>query len=142
MNTGLWTWPPDPKGQKRVIRTVSDSPHLTAALQAIVKSKDGMSNSELDELLADSSNWITIWLVKQLLALGFIEYRVDFFGGPARYAPTDLGGNALSAITGQPAPQAPPAVVAQPPARPTSAGTQPQPGAPSAAGSQAQPGKA
>jgi hypothetical protein len=142
MNTGLWTWPADPKGQRRVLRTVSDSPHLTAALQAIAKSKDGMSNSELDELLADSSNWITLWLVRQLLALGFIEYKVDFFGGPARYAATDLGRSALSAITGQPAPQTQPAAVAQPQPRPTVAAMQPQPGTPSAAGSPAQPGKA
>jgi hypothetical protein len=142
MNKGLWTWPPDPKGQRRVLRTVSDSPHLTAALQAIAKSKDGMSNSELDELLSDSSNWITLWLVRQLLSLGFIDYRVDFFGGPAKYAATDLGRTALSAITGQPVPQAQPTAVTQPQARPAAAGTPPQPATPSAAGSPAQPAKA
>ena len=142
MNTGLWTWPPDPKGQRRVLRTASDSPHLVAALQAVAKSKDGMSNSELDEMLADSSNWITLWLVRQLLALGFIEYRVDFFGGPARYGVTDLGRNALSAITGQPAPQAQPAPTTQPQARPAVPGAQPQPGPGGAADKAAQPVKA
>jgi hypothetical protein len=78
------------------------------ALQGIVKSKEGMSNPELDELLADNSNWITLWAVRQLSALGFIEYKVDLFGGPARYTVTELGKNALSTITGQTAPSRPP----------------------------------
>ena len=143
MNTGLWTWPADPKSQRRVLRTVSESPHLAAALQAIAKSKDGISNSELDEMLADASNWITVWLVKQLLALGFIEYKVDLFGGPARYCATDLGRNALSAITRQPAPQAQPAPIPQPQARPAVPAPLPQqPGPGGAAVKPAQPAKA
>ena len=101
------------------------------ALQGIVKSKDGMSNPELDELLADNSNWMTLWAVRQLLALAFIEYRVDFFGGPGRYAATDLGRSALSAITGQPAPQTQPAPPPPPPqAKPTIPTVQPQSAAP------------
>lgn len=109
-----------------MLRTISGSPHLMAALQGIAKSKEGMSNPELDELLADHSNWMTLWVARQLLALGFIEYTVDFFGGPARYTVTDLGRSALSAITGQPAPQAQPAPTPQPQARPTVPGVQPQ----------------
>jgi len=127
MNRGLWTWPSDPQGQKRMLRSVSDSPHIMAALQGVVKSKEGMSNSELDELLADNSNWMTLWVVRQLLALGFIEYRVDFFGGPAKYAATDLGRNVLLAITGQPAPQAQPSSLPPLQAKPTVPGAQPQP---------------
>jgi hypothetical protein len=109
-----------------MLRSVSDSPHLMAALQGVVKSKEGMSNSELDELLADNSNWMTLWVVRQLLALGFIEYGVDLFGGPAKYAASDLGRNVLSAITGQPAPQTQPAPP-PPQARPAVASAQPQP---------------
>jgi len=98
---------------------VADSPHLMAALGGIAKSKEGMSNSELDELLADNSNWMTLWPVRQLPALGFVEYKVDFFGGPAKYTATDLGNNALAAMTGKPAPQVQPAAPAtQPQAKP------------------------
>lgn len=105
MNKGLWVWPPDPRGQGRTLRKVADSRHLMAALQGIAKSKEGLSNSELDELLADNSNWMTLWSVRQLLALGFIEYKVDFFGGPAKYAATELGRSALATMTGQSAQQ-------------------------------------
>jgi len=142
MNKGLWAWPSDPRGQKRVLRMVTSAPHLVTALQGIAKSKDGLSNSELDELMADNSNWMTLWLVRQLLALGFIEYKVDFFGGPARYTATDLGRSAVSAITGSPAPQTQPSPAAQPPARPPVAGAQPQqPGTPGAAPRPLQPSK-
>ncbi len=109
MNKGLWVWPSDPKQQRKVLASIADSPHLMAALAGIAKSKDGLSNSELDELLADSSNWMTLWSARQLLSLGFAEYKVDFFGGPGRYNITELGRNALAAITGQPAPPKPPA---------------------------------
>ena len=109
MDKGLWAWPSDPKGQRRTLKMVAGSPYLVMALQGISKSKEGMSNFELDELLANNSNWMTLWLIRQLLALGFIEYRVDFFGGPARYTTTDLGRAALSIITGQPWPQTRPA---------------------------------
>ncbi len=78
------------------------------ALAGIGKSKDGLSNPELDELLNDNSNWMTLWPVRQLLSLGFIEYKVDFFGGPAKYQLSELGRNALATITGQSAqPKAP-----------------------------------
>jgi hypothetical protein len=100
MDKGLWIWPSDLKGQKLVLQRIANSSHLVNALQGIAKSKGGLSNSELDELLADNSNWITLWAVRQLLALGFIEYKVDLFGGPARYVVTDLGRNILAALTG------------------------------------------
>jgi hypothetical protein len=69
-----------------------------AALQGIANSEAGLSNSQLDGLLADNSNWMTLWSVRQLLALGFIDYEVDFFGGPAKYTATELGRNALAAM--------------------------------------------
>jgi hypothetical protein len=72
-----------------------------------MSSKEGLSNSELDDLTADNSNWMTLWTVKQLTSLGFIEYRVDFFGGPARYQLTDLGRNVLGMVAGQPLQQNP-----------------------------------
>ena len=123
MKQGLWVWPADAKAQGKTLKKVSAAPHIVPALTAIAKSKEGMSNSEIDESLADSSEWMTLWVVRQLTSLGFIEYKVDLFGGPAKYQCTELGRNALAAMTGQPAPKPPtpppaaPAVVA-PPAAP------------------------
>jgi len=119
MNTGVWVWPADPRGQRRALRKVAADPHLMTAQTAIAKSKEGLSNAELDDAMGDNSEWITVWSVRQLTSLGFIEYKVDLFGGPARYQTTDLGRNAISTITGQPAPRPPsppPASAVQAPA--------------------------
>lgn len=114
MNQGLWVWPSDPKGQRKVLRKVAASHHLVQAMSAISKSKEGLANSELDDVIGDNSNWMTLWVVRQLSSLGFIEFRVDFFGEAARYRLTDLGRNALSLVTGQPT-QPRPAVPVPPP---------------------------
>ena len=115
MTKGLWVWPPDAKGQRKALRRVAASPHLVAALIAIGKSKEGMSNAEVDDAINDSSEWTTLWLIRQLTSLGFIEFNVDFFGNPARYQLTETGRAALSAITGRPLPQKPPAAATPPP---------------------------
>jgi hypothetical protein len=101
MDKGLWIWPADPRGQKRILHKIVGSRHVIMALQGIARSKNGMTNSEIDELLGDNSEWITLWAVRQLTALGFIEYNVDLFGGPAKYMITDLGRNSLATISGQ-----------------------------------------
>ncbi len=115
LTKGLWVWPSDPKGQRRVLRKVASSQHLVAAMQAIAKSKEGMSNSELDDAINESSEWTTLWVVRQLTSLGFLDFKVDFFGNPARYQLSELGRGALSMITGQPLPQKPPAPSPPPP---------------------------
>ena len=107
LNAGLWVWPSDVKAQQEVLRKVAASPHLLQAMTSLMSSKEGLSNSELDDAIADNSNWMTIWTVRQLTSLGFIEYKVDFFGGPARYQLTELGRNAFGMITGQPVQQKP-----------------------------------
>ena len=109
MNTGLWVWPSDAKAQQKVLRALAAAPHLLQAMTFLMKSRQGLSDSELDELMADNSNWMTLWTVKQLSSLGFIEYKVDLFGGPGRYQLTELGRSALGTITGQPVQQKPPA---------------------------------
>jgi hypothetical protein len=110
MNTGLWLWPSDAKAQGRALREVASSPHLVQAMTLLMKSQEGLSNSELTDLTADNSNWMTLWTVRQLTSLGFVEFRVDFFGGPARYRLTELGRDVIGKITGQPAArQSPPA---------------------------------
>jgi hypothetical protein len=73
-----------------------------AALTAIAKSKDGTSNSELDDAINSSSEWTALWLIRQLTALGFVDFKVDLFGNPAKYRLTETGRTALSMITGQP----------------------------------------
>ncbi len=84
---------------------MASSPHLMNALGAMTKSKNGMSNPELDDAINESSEWTTLWVVRQLTSLGFVEYKVDLFGNPARYHLTDQGWAAYSAITGKPAPK-------------------------------------
>jgi hypothetical protein len=119
MNQGLWVWPEDQRGQQQALAKISQAPHLVTALTAISKSKDGLSNAELDDTLTDNSVWRGLWIVRQLLSLGFVEYRVDFFGNPARYVVTDKGRDALQKLTGQPVP-AQPAAAAAPQPRPPS----------------------
>jgi len=116
MPKGIWIWPVDSRGQRRVLKKVMESPHLVAGLSAIAKSKEGMSNAELAEAINDTSEWTTLWVVRQLTSLGFIEFKVDLFGNPARYQITEQGQVALSIMTGQPPPKpsTPPAPPAQP----------------------------
>ncbi|MBI3840371.1 MAG: hypothetical protein HY297_00185 [Thaumarchaeota archaeon] len=102
MKTGLWVWPAEAKAQSKVLRKLAASQHLVAAMTALAKSKDGLSNSEVDDVIADNSEWMTLWVVRQLTSLGFVEFKVDLFGEPAKYQLTELGRNTLSRITGQP----------------------------------------
>jgi len=129
MTKGLWVWPSDAKAQRRVLRKFAASQHLMAALTALGKSREGMSNAELDDAINDVSEWTTLWVIRQLTSLGFIDYRVDFFGNPARYQLTESGRVALSTITGQPPPQKPVAPV-PPPAPTTQQPPTPRPPAP------------
>ncbi len=115
MNKGLWIWPASPRGQARVLKAVSESEHLMAALQALAKSANGLSNTGLDEVIGDNSDWITLWVIRQLASLGFVDYKVDYFGNSAVYRLSDLGRSALQRITGKPvAPQKPMAAVPTP----------------------------
>jgi hypothetical protein len=102
MNTGLWVWPSDAKAQRRMLRKVANSGHLMAAMRAMAKSSDGLSNAQLDDVLSEFSHWQTRWVVEQLISLGFADYKTDFFGGPGKYILTESGKNALSILTGKP----------------------------------------
>lgn len=122
MPKGIWIWPSDQRGQRRALKKLAESPHLLAGLTAIAKGKDGLSNAELADAVNDTSEWTTLWVVRQLTALGFIEFKVDFFGNPARYQVTDQGRAALQAITGQPPPKpAAPVTLSPKPAAPGAA---------------------
>ena len=121
MPKGVWIWPSDPRAQRKVLKKVAESPHLMAALKAIAKSTEGMSNAEVAEVFSDGSEWPTLWVIRQLTSLGFIEFKVDFFGNPARYLVTEQGRTALSTMTGQPPPKPSPAPPAPQPAAPKAA---------------------
>ena len=108
--------------------SVSSSPHLMAAMAAITKSKEGMSNAEVAEAINDTSEWTTLWVIRQLTALGFIEFKVDLFGNPARYQMTDQGRDAFSTITGRPLPKPAPAPT-QPAPQPAAKASPPGPAA-------------
>src|SRR5271157_1304584 len=129
MNKGLWIWPSDQNAQRMVLRKVAESKQLVSAIGAIAKSKEGLSNAELDDVIGDNSEWLTLNFVRQLTSLGFVELKVDFFGGPARYQLTDRGRSALPVITGKPV--QPPQQ--KPPAPPQTPPTAPQAAAPKAA---------
>ncbi len=119
MPKGVWVWPPDPRSQRRVLKTVAASPHLTAAMAAVARSKEGLSNAELADAIGDTSEWTTLWVVRQLTSLGFLDLKVDFFGNPARYQMTEGGRVAYSMMTGQPLPQKPPMPASSGPQPPT-----------------------
>ncbi len=123
MPKGLWVWPSNTKGQRKVLRKLAASPHLMAAMTALSKSKEGLSNAELDDMINDSSEWTTLWVIRQLISLGFVDFKVDFFGNPARYQLNELGRTSMSVMTGQPLPQK----------QPMPAPLAPQPAAPKAA---------
>lgn len=128
MTSGIWVWPSEPKGQRKVLRQVAASPHLMATMMALAKSKGGLSNAELDDAINDNSEWMTLWVIRQLTALGFIEFKIDFFGDPAKYRLTELGRQALSVVTGQPLQKPPAPTPTRAPAPPV-----PQPAAPKTA---------
>lgn len=123
---GPWVWASDERTQRRITKKVSQSKHLTAALVAIMKRKEGLSNAELDDLTSDNSSWITLSVMRELLSMGLVEYQVDLFGNPGRYTLTDLGRKIIQNVTGQVVSVKPPAQVAQP-------FTPPGPNAPSSA---------
>ena len=58
---------------------------------ALANHQEGLSNAQLDRLLANNSQWRTLLHMRELVALGFIEYQVHFFGDSGKYQLTDLG---------------------------------------------------
>jgi hypothetical protein len=110
---GPWLWASDERTQRRVAKEVTESKPLMAALEAIMKREEGLSNAELDDLISDNSNWITLSVMRRLLSLGFVEYKVDLFGNPGRYTLTDLGRDFMQKLTGKVASVKPSGQVAQ-----------------------------
>ncbi len=88
---GLFTWPSDAKAQAKVLRLIKEEDELPKILFALADRADGLSNAQLDRLLSNNSQWRTASHMRELAALGFVEYQVDLFGGPGRYRLTETG---------------------------------------------------
>ena len=77
---GIWFWPSESKEQEKTLQSVLREDEFVTILLALAKGPDGLSNAQLDKLLENNSQWRTLLHVKELMALGFVEYRVQFFG--------------------------------------------------------------
>jgi len=95
---GIWTWPSQPDDQEKTLRKLMEEDELVTILVALAKSPQGLSNAQLDRLLANNSQWRTLSHLKELMALGFIQYHVQLFGEAGKYELTDLGRNVVSRI--------------------------------------------
>jgi hypothetical protein len=101
MVKGVWVWPEDSKEQEKIIKKIKGSDYMVSVLLALAKSKDGLSDSQIDESIGSNSLWLTIWTLRQLLALGFISYEMPPFGEPGKYSLSTLGRNVLQRIIPQ-----------------------------------------
>jgi len=95
---GIWVWPSDPKDQEKTLRKIMEEDELVTILTALAKSPEGLSNAQLDRLLSNNSQWRTLSHMRELMALGFVQYHVQFFGDAGRYELTDLGKTIVSRI--------------------------------------------
>lgn len=71
---------------------------LGEILLALSESPEGLSNAQLDRLLKNNSQWRTLPHVEELIALGFVLYKVQFFGEAGKYELTESGRSMLSKI--------------------------------------------
>jgi len=88
---GLWTWPAEPKEQVWVLLMIKNEDELSTILLALTNHPEGLSNAQLDRLLINNSQWRTLSHMRELIALGFVEYQVQFFGDAGKYQLTGLG---------------------------------------------------
>jgi hypothetical protein len=93
---GIWGWPSEPKEQETTLRKIMQEDELTTILAALSKSLDGLSNAQIDKLLGNNSQWRTLLHMRELIALGFVQYRMQFFGEAGKYELTDLGKTMMS----------------------------------------------
>jgi len=88
---GIWAWPSEAKEQDKTLRKITQEDELVTILVALAKSQEGLSNAQLDRLLANNSQWRTLSHIRGLTALGFVEYHVQLFGDAGKYELTELG---------------------------------------------------
>jgi hypothetical protein len=95
---GIWVWPAEPKEQNRTLQKILREDELVVILIALANNPEGLSNAQLDRLLANNSQWRTFSHTKELMALGFVDYHVQLFGDAGRYQLTELGRAIVSRI--------------------------------------------
>ena len=95
---GIWVWPAEPKEQDRTLQKILREDELVAILITLANNPEGLSNAQLDRLLANNSQWRTLSHTKELMALGFVDYHVQLFGDAGRYQLTELGRAIVSRI--------------------------------------------
>ena len=95
---GIWVWPAEPKEQDKTLQRILREDELVAVLSALANNPEGLSNAQLDRLLTNNSQWKTLLHIKELTALGFVDYHVQLFGDAGRYQLTELGKAIVSRI--------------------------------------------
>jgi hypothetical protein len=95
---GIWVWPSEPKDQDKALQKILREDEFVAILIALANNPEGLSNAQLDRLLANNSQWRTLFHMKELMALGFVDYHVQLFGDAGKYQLTDLGKAIVSRI--------------------------------------------
>lgn len=75
---------------------------MLAVLTTLSKNKNGLSNAQIDIAVTNFSQWNTLWTLRQLLALGFVECKMEFFGNSGNYVLTELGMKITQKLTIQP----------------------------------------
>jgi hypothetical protein len=88
---GMWAWPSEPKEQEKILRRILAEDELLTILLALANLPEGLSNAQLDRLLANNSQWRTLAHMRELIALGFVDYHVQLFGEAGKYQLTGLG---------------------------------------------------
>jgi len=88
---GFLAWPSELREQDKLLRKLVQEDELVTILVALAKSPEGLSNAQLDKLLSNNSQWRTLPHMKELIALGFVQYNVQLFGDAGKYALTELG---------------------------------------------------
>jgi len=95
---GPWTAEEIEKQATR--RRSAEENHLLAIMRILEKSRDGLSNAEIDALLDNNSQWAAALYLKQLSAALLIVYRTQFFGEPGKYILTESGRALLRRVSG------------------------------------------
>jgi predicted transcriptional regulator len=86
---GLWTARDIENG--RTGNNLAEEAHLVAVLKILEASKNGLSNAEIDAALNNSSQWVAMWHIRELIAGGLVRYEVQLFGEPGKYTITESG---------------------------------------------------
>jgi hypothetical protein len=95
---GVWSLPE--KDRKQALEKLK-TPHILRVLTALKEKREaGLSNAEVDSLLGTASQWLIFWDLRELLALGVVDFDVQFFGEPGKYRLTEAGLGILQEIQG------------------------------------------